>query len=127
MNTRSIRFRLTVWYAGLLASMLVLFSASVYFGLERYLKWTLRETLARQAQQIGETLLVNIKQSGEPYVVDEINEHFAPEINGQFVRVTRADRSVLYASGLPKDQSFDPSHLFPLTGPVSQEFSREEH
>jgi hypothetical protein len=25
MNTRSIRFRLTVWYAGLLAGMLILF------------------------------------------------------------------------------------------------------
>jgi heavy metal sensor kinase len=54
---------------------------------------------------------VNIRQSGEPYVVDEIKEHFAPEINGRFVRVTRSDNSVLYVSGLPKDGSFDPAGL----------------
>jgi hypothetical protein len=38
MNTRSIRFRLTVWYAGLLAGLLVLFGASVYIGLRHCLQ-----------------------------------------------------------------------------------------
>src|SRR5258708_2910375 len=111
MNTRSIRFRLTIWYVGLLACLLLLFSASVYIGLGRYMKWTMQESLVKQAQQIGETLISNIKQSGEPYVIDEINEHFAPEINGRFVRVTRDDKSVLYVSNLPKDRSFDPSKI----------------
>ncbi len=57
MNTRSIRFRLTVWYAGLLAGLLALFGLSVYFGLKRYLEWSLTESLANQAQQIGEALI----------------------------------------------------------------------
>lgn len=30
MNARSIRFRLTVWYAGLLAALLVLFGVFIY-------------------------------------------------------------------------------------------------
>jgi len=127
MNTRSIRFRLTVWYAGLLAGLLVLFGASVYVGLGHYLKRTLTESLTNEARQIGETLLVNISLSGEAYVVDEIKEHFAPEINGMFVRVTRADGSTLYESGMPRDGSFDPRSLTAVSGDLTQASSRVAH
>ena len=126
MNTRSIRFRLTAWYAGLLAGSLILFGALTYMVLGHYLAVMLDESLAKQAQQIGETLITNINTSGDAYVVDEIKEHFAPEINGRFIRVTRADGGVLYVSGLPKDGSFDPSSIPVQTNPPGQEFAREE-
>jgi heavy metal sensor kinase len=126
MNTRSIRFRLTVWYAGLLAGLLVLFGASVYIGLGHYLKRTLTDSLARDARQIGEALLVNISLSGEAYVVDEINEHLAPEKKGLFVRVTRADGSTLYTSGLPRDDSFDPGGVTAAHGDLTQASTRVE-
>ncbi|HLG15453.1 MAG TPA: ATP-binding protein [Blastocatellia bacterium] len=126
MNIRSIRFRVTAWYAGLLAGSLLLFGASVYMGLGRYLKWNLSESLTNEARQIGETLLSNVDQSGEEYVIYEIGEHFSPEINGRFLRVTREDGSVLYVSGLPKDGSFDASQLAGLTRPVKEAFSRDE-
>lgn len=126
MNTRSIRFRLTFWYAGLLAGLLVLFGASVYVGLGHYLKRTLTDSLTKEAQQIGETLLVNISLSGEAYVVDEIKEHLAPEINGVFVRVTRADGSTLYTSGLPRNGSFDPANVAEARGDFTQASSRVE-
>jgi heavy metal sensor kinase len=126
MNARSIRFRLTVWYAGLLASMLVLFGASVYIGLGHYLKLTLTDSLTKEARQIGETLLVNVSLSGEAYVVDEIKEHLAPELNGLFVRVTRADGSTLYESGLPRDGSFDPGDVNATRGDRTQVSSRVE-
>src|SRR5262245_17584363 len=81
MNTRSIRFRLTVWYAGLLAGLIVLFGAAVYLGLSHYLEWTLRETLSQQAKQIGEAWLGEVGVSGESYVSEEINEHLlSPEV-----------------------------------------------
>ena len=106
MNTRSIRFRLTVWYAGLLAGMLLLFGAAVYVGLGHYLKRTLTDSLTKEAHQIGEALLININLSGEDYVVDEIKEHLAPELNGLFVRVTRADGiRALLERGLDADAS----------------------
>src|SRR5215216_7140080 len=127
MNTRSIHFRLTAWHAGLLAGLLAVFGIWTYLGLKEHLDLSLEDSLAKQAEQIGETLIVNISQSGEPYVVDEIKEHFAPEINGRFVRVTRADRSVLYASGLPKDGGFDPAAISvpPQTNGETQ--VRKEH
>ncbi len=45
MNTRSIRFRLTVWYAALLAGLLALFGITLYFGLADYLERSLKNGL----------------------------------------------------------------------------------
>jgi len=109
VKTRSIRFRLTAWYAGLLTVLLVLFGVFIYFTLERFLETNLRDTLAKEAQTIGETLVLDVAQNGDDYVVGEIEEHFAPRIMGRFVRVTRPDGSVLYQSGIPHGGEFDPA------------------
>ena len=127
MNTRSIRFRLTVWYAGLLAGLLILFGVSIYIGLGHYLRSTLTDSLTKEARQIGETLLVNVGMSGEEYVTDEIKEHLAPEINGIFIRVTRSNGSTLYESGPPRDSSFDPEKVAPARGDLTHPSTREEH
>jgi heavy metal sensor kinase len=111
VNTRSLRFRMTAWYAGLLSASLILFGASVYLGLERYLDAGLRTSLAEQTRSIGEKLLVDVRAKGEQYVILEVNEHYAPEINGRFIRITRPDGSVLYQSSVPKDGSFDPARV----------------
>lgn len=126
MNTRSIRFRLTAWYAGLLAGLLILFGVSIYIGLRHYLRSHLADTLTKEARQIGETLLVNVGLSGESYVVDEIKEHFAPEINGLFLRVTREDGSTLYESGSPKDGSFDPRQVLAVRPDLFEALSQAE-
>ncbi len=124
MKARSIRFRLTMWYAALLAGVIALAGGATYLGLERYLEKSLDESLTTQSRTIAQTLLVNIRQSGDEYVVNEINEHFAPEINGRFVRVTRGDGSILFVSGMPKDQSFDPAAIHSLSGTL-REHSQE--
>jgi len=117
MNTRSIRFRLIAWYAGLLAGVFVLLAGLMVWGLKHFLETDLRETQARRARQIAGTLLANIKRTGEEFVVREINVLYAPETNGRFIRITRTDGSILYASGPPKDGSFDPL-LVPVLQPV---------
>src|SRR6266704_4323743 len=116
---------MALWYAALLAGALALFGASTYVGLERYLQKSLQETLVKQARSIGDVLLVNINQSGEDYVTNEITEHYSPEINGRFIRVTRADGKQIFISGLPKDEQFDPALVPPSKLPVTQAFSRE--
>jgi heavy metal sensor kinase len=55
---------------------------------------------------------------GEAYVINEIKSVYAPEIIGRFIRVTRADGSLLFQSGPPKDQSFNPQDV-PSLGKVS--------
>jgi signal transduction histidine kinase len=123
--TRSIRFRMALWYAALLAGALALFGASTYLGLERYLQKSLEESLIKQARSIGDVLIVNINQSGEEYVDNEITEHHSPEINGRFIRVTCADGKRIYVSGLPKDGTFDPVLIAAPRLPVTQAFTRE--
>src|SRR6267142_2316879 len=116
---------MALWYAALLARALALFCASTYIGLQRYLQKSLEETLVKQARSIGDVLLVNINQSGEDYVTNEITEHYSPEINGRFIRITRADGKWIFVSGPPKDASFDPVRVPAPALPVAQGFSRE--
>ncbi len=115
MNTRSLRFRMTTWYVGLLAAALLLFGATVYYRLERHLIGQLKESLVEQARTIAEELLVDAHVKGDQYVITEINESYDPEVNGRFIRVTRQDGHVLYHSGSPRDASFDVSQILPPT------------
>lgn len=128
MNLRSIRFRLTAWYAGLLALLLIIFSAATYLGLERYLTSTLRESLTRRAIEIG-PLLGDIA-GNEVNVINEIKSHYAPESDNGFLRISAIDGTVLYVSGSTKDRSFDPSQVPLLNsndGPRSSRIDRSEH
>lgn len=98
MNIRSIRFRITAWYAGLLACLLLLFGAVVYLGLGSYLEKSLRASLSEEARAVSEELDERVTQKRLPTVVSYLNEHFAPQLNNRFIRVTRADGQLLYLS-----------------------------
>jgi heavy metal sensor kinase len=114
VNTRSFSFRLVAWYASLLAVIFVFLGALLYLDLRHFLENNVRESQARRAHQIADTLLANLKQTGDSYVAEEIHALYAPEINDRFIRITRPDGSLLYVSGTPGDQSFDPQ-LIPAT------------
>ncbi len=116
MNTRSLRFRITAWYAGLLAGALLIFGVSVYLGLERYLYWNLQRTLSSECRTIGTQLLSQHPFKRATWLETEINEAYAPEVNSHFIRVTQDRVGVVYLSGPPKDGSFDPSKV-PLPSP----------
>jgi two-component system, OmpR family, sensor kinase len=126
MNTRSIRFRLAAWHAVLLTAVFALLGGLLYATVKRYLDDTLLETQARRARQIAETLLANAPRTGESYVIQEIKALYDPELSDRFIRVTRADGSVLYVSGPPNDQSFDPSRIPPAGAGRASEFTRLE-
>ena len=111
MNTRSLRFRITAWYAGLLAGALLVFGISVYLGLERYLNWNLQRTLSSDCRTIGTQLLSQHPFKRTNWLETEINEAYAPEVNGHFIRVVEEGVGVLYISGTPKDGAFDPSRI----------------
>src|SRR5215813_2528782 len=127
MNTRSIRFRMGVWYAGLLTVFLILFGGFIYFALEKFLESNLSDALAKDARTIGESWIRDVNQSPAGYVAAEIEEHFAPSITGRFVRLTRiADGNILHHSAKPESGAFDPSHIGPHRFEAVQS-SREEH
>jgi heavy metal sensor kinase len=125
MNPRSVRFRLIIWYAGLLTGVFLLFGVSLYQVLRGYLEHSLAETLVRRSDQIAVSLLSNLDKTGERYVADEIQSRYAPEKYDRFVRVTKSDGGVLYASG--RAASFDPSGLRPpAVNAVRDDFTQKE-
>ena len=125
MNTHSLRFRLTAWYAGLLAGALLVFGVSIYLGLERYLTSELERTLIERSRSVGMQLLVGLPAKGPKWLSKEITEDYAPEVNGYFLRIVRGDGSTVYISGTPKDSSFDPSRIPLPTERRRAEYSRQ--
>jgi len=110
VNTRSIRFQLITWYAGLLVIVFLVLGIAGYFGLRHYLRVTVEETLTKRAHQIVSTLGADVGKN-DTFIIEDIETHYAPEINDRFLRITRGDGSILYTSGEPRDGSFDPSQL----------------
>ena len=115
MNLRSLRFRITALYAVLLSGALVLFGASIYLGLQRYLYSNLQETLADECRTIETGLLSQHPFRRPQWLQQEIEESFTPEANGHFIRVTQEGSGVIFASREPKDGSFDPTGVPPPT------------
>jgi heavy metal sensor kinase len=109
MNPRSLRFRLIIWYAGLVTCVFVLLGVVMHQVLRHYLERNLAQLLTRRTDQIAVSLLPGVEQTGEKYVVDEIKARYAPENYDRFIRLSRADGTLLYASG--RAASFDPSGL----------------
>ncbi|HYM34278.1 MAG TPA: HAMP domain-containing protein, partial [Steroidobacteraceae bacterium] len=126
MNTRSLSFRLVTWYASVLTVVFVLLGALTYIFLRHYLEANLLDIQARRAQQIAGTLLAAASRTGEAIVAQEVQDLYSPEVNDRLIRITRSDGHVVYASGKPKDGSFDPSAVPPP--PLSRvgEFVRKE-
>jgi two-component system, OmpR family, sensor kinase len=111
VNIRALRFRMTAWYAGLLLCALLVFGVSVYLGLERYLISTQQATLASECRAIGSELLPQLPGKRAGWLMSEINEAYAPEVNARFVRVYREGTGVVYLSGAPKDGAFEPAEI----------------
>lgn len=110
MNTRSLAFRLTTWYAGLVSVVFALVGVAALLGLEQYLENNLENTLARRLTQIREIVLGARGSSREEHLIAaQIEDRLAPEFSNRFVRVLRSDGGELYRSGAPGDHSFDPA------------------
>ncbi len=124
MNTRSVSFQLSAWYAGLLTAGVILFGAILWFGIKHHLESNVRETQLKRAVVIAETLVARIGQMGEADVVHGIRDIYAPELNNRFVRITRPDGSVLYVSGVPSELTFNPATVPKITKPAKVRSSR---
>ena len=72
MNPHSIRFRLIIWYAGLLTGAFLVFGVALYQVLQGCLESSLAQLLFRRSDQIALSLLSGIAKTGERYVADQI-------------------------------------------------------
>ncbi len=121
MNPGSIRFRLTVWYAGVLAGILILFSIATYVGVSHFLRRNLHESVVKDAQEVGSIVRENANEGDESAIGREVGEHFSPESNERAIRVVNAEGAAIYSSGpsgmfpawngaAPQDQAYDMSN-----------------
>jgi hypothetical protein len=119
MNMRSISFR---WSPGMPVCSPGFFCCSARCCISIcgiFWKKTCAESQARRTRQIANTLLVHVKQTGEPYVASQTKDWYEPEINDRFIRITRADGTLVYVSGTPNDGSFDPAEV-PVFPPAAE-------
>ena len=126
MNTNSIRFRLTGWYAGLLTLVYLLFGALLVVRLQSYLAENILETQARRARQIAATLFMQLTPATEAAAVAQVKTLYSPEASDRFIRVTRADGGVLYRSGEPSDRSFTAADVAPIAPTFKHELRRKQ-
>jgi heavy metal sensor kinase len=125
MNTRSLRFQLVAWYAGLLTGCFALIGMATYFVLQTSLVGALKENQLRRAQQICQLLAQEVSRGSEAHVGEQIEARYSPGRNDRFVRVIRSDNSVLYQSGPCKDRPFDPAGVPAPAWPRRPEIARQ--
>ncbi len=109
MTTRSLRFQLGLWYAGLLIAVLLLLGLATIAALRHYLEATVRDSQLGRAHQIAQILSAENLKRGVATIADEVEARFAPGQNNRFVQIRTADGKVIYRSSEPQDHSFDPT------------------
>ncbi len=122
MSPRSIRFRLVIWYGALALATCLAFDLYTYAVVKQRLYMAQLTTLYKRAERIGDTLLrpLGTKQVGEAFVAAEIEARLSPETDDRFIRVLRPDRTVLYVSGPPQNDRFDPNAVPLPEGPADK-------
>jgi heavy metal sensor kinase len=88
-RTLPIRWRLTIWYVLLLAVILVVFSATLAFGLRLFLHRSLDNTLEDQAALLTESIVL---EDGQPAIGDR---RIRNRPGQQFVRLVDRDGELL--------------------------------
>ena len=111
MNTRSLSFRLVTWYAGVLAVVFVLLGTLTFTSLRQYLEANVLDNQSRRARQIADTLIAHARHDSERAIGEEVETLYSPESNDRFIRITRADGTVVYSSGAPRGEWFDPAQI----------------
>ncbi len=93
MFSRSIRFRLTLWYFAILAAILVLFSAGIYFTQRRTLDANLNDSLRTRATLING--LIDYDASGSP-TLDLPSNPNDPSLGESFQKLIDPTGTVLF-------------------------------
>jgi heavy metal sensor kinase len=116
VNARSLSLRLVMWYAGVLTAVFVVLGGLTFVSLRHYLEANVLDNQARRARQIAATLVAQASREHEAAMGAQVESLYSPESNDRFIRITRADGAVVYASGPPHGESFAPSQV-PELGP----------
>jgi heavy metal sensor kinase len=117
VNTRSIHFRLVLWYSGLTIVVSVLFGLYVYYSVMLRTYDEVNELLRLRGINIATTILPAAKSMTQRDLKPTITQVFSPEASNRFIRILDAEGNALYTSGRPKDGHFDPARIPILKNP----------
>ena len=120
MNTRSIRFQLVAWYAGLLTGVRPVLCGRSIWPAEFAGRRAAGNPVAAGAADWPIVARRN-RADRRAGVGEEIQARYAPDINGRFIRITRGDGSLLYVPARPRTRP-----LFRRTVPSPRWSSRAE-
>jgi heavy metal sensor kinase len=81
---------------------------AAFYGLRHYLYTNAMDSLSRRSVQIEQVLEQAAVDVTPAQIAHEIETRIAPEFNNRFVRISGRDGGIVYRSGPPADQSFDP-------------------
>lgn len=126
MKGRSLRFRLTVAYAGLVAGLLLPLGFLSVWALSRHLCHDAAQGQLARAALIEQSLRAPETCRDEASLAAAIEARCDPAANSTFIRVSREDGKLLYVSAMPQDRSFDPRLVPPLTPRPKGEEVREQ-
>ena len=120
MNVRSLQFRLTAWYAGVLAAIFIAAGVVLALRIRSEFNRVLLINQERRAQQIGETLVAGMDKTGTAYVTQQIESFNTPVTSDRFIRITQVGGPVVYLSGQPRGRFFDVTQVgpAPTQGPL---------
>ena len=111
MNHRSLPFRLGALYTLLMGGTFIVVGATIFLGLQHYLRSNLRDSLTRRSTQVEQIVAQAGSDVTDAAIAQEIETRVSPEFNNRFVRVTRLPERIIYRSGPPADRSFDPAFV----------------
>jgi heavy metal sensor kinase len=113
VNLRSLSVRLVCWYAGVLTLVFVLLGMLTLIFLRHYLEANVLDNQARRARQIADTLVAHIGRRDEALLGNRVEDLYSPQANDRFIRISRTDGAVVYASGAPREARFEPAAIPP--------------
>ena len=103
----SLRSQAMTWYAVWLVMVFVVTGTLVHLVFQHYLEATLASSQRSRATRIA-GVARRALEGGLRDLREPMRASFAPEATSRFVAVTDANGAVVYRSGPPQDQSFDP-------------------
>jgi len=124
VKTRSIRFQLIFWYAGLLTGCFGLLAIVTYFALQNSLVGALKESQFRRARQVAQIVRELAPSQNENRIGEQVETRYSPGMNDRVVRVSNEQGVLLYVSRPASGQSFDSAVLPPPVWPAEVESSR---
>lgn len=112
MRPRSIRWRLTFWYAGALAAALVLFGVLIQVSLERRLISEIDEDLADRSARFEKYFLYESAEKSAEALKDELEEFCAALPPRSYVELRAASGKMEFRYGAPGAQARTLSRSF---------------